>query len=689
MLQPRRLTISLLLLISLWFSTALAQEQKKANAPAAPLLTATASAAQVRFVGLGEVREMRLQLFDISGQQVYDSSSHPGNLLDYQLADQQGARLSDGSYLFVVTIKDFAGQLSQKYGVLISEAGGPVSLSQVSTSELTSAQATALEANGQSAQRSPVDRIGAAAVVSMASDTTTQSNAASAKTKSISSSTAMPDAGSTTVTTNGGTTNQIAKWSDGTGGVLTDSAITESGGNVGIGTTTPLHPLDIFTTQAAGQGLRVVNPNAPALTFSDNVSNSYRLQMETTGDLNFKESSSTNRVTFQKGGNVGIGTANPTATLHLMSNAGAVVPFKFTNTATGKTWHLTGGSADNNFYFTETGVDVRLALQAGGNVGIGTINPGQKLSVNGTIESLSGGFKFPNGVTQTTPFTVPLSLSSSSSSSVLTSFNSGTGDAGFFRISNPANPNSALKAFTDGAGFAVAATTSGSGVAGAFQINNPANNTPALEGITDGSGVSVIGLNSGIGPAGLFTINNTNNSSIALRGSTFGTGPAGSFQISNADNSSNALEVTTNGTGLAGKFDGGVDVNNARLRVSKNGGNSADIQAGDRYRDNAIIAWAKVLSSGSIPTSGTASFGISSVTKLGTGSYEIIVQAAATVSSYLIPVAVAELSAQPTSAATLRIVSVDQSTTTKFRVYINDGTGAAVDNNFVFMVTAR
>ncbi|MBI4441928.1 MAG: hypothetical protein HY649_00980 [Acidobacteria bacterium] len=44
----------------------------------------------------------------------------------------------------------------------------------------------------------------------------------------------------------------------------------------------------------------------------------------------------------------------------------------------------------------------RLVIDLSGNVGIGLTNPGQKLTVAGTIEFTSGGLKFPDSTTQTT-----------------------------------------------------------------------------------------------------------------------------------------------------------------------------------------------------------------------------------------------------------------------------------------------
>lgn len=51
----------------------------------------------------------------------------------------------------------------------------------------------------------------------------------------------------------------------------------------------------------------------------------------------------------------------------------------------------------------------RMRITSTGNVGIGTTNPGQKLTVAGTLESTSGGIKFPDGTTQTSAAALPSS----------------------------------------------------------------------------------------------------------------------------------------------------------------------------------------------------------------------------------------------------------------------------------------
>jgi trimeric autotransporter adhesin len=60
-----------------------------------------------------------------------------------------------------------------------------------------------------------------------------------------------------------------------------------------------------------------------------------------------------------------------------------------------------GGAQDGKIALSTNGAD-RLFVENNGNVGIGTSSPWQKLSVAGSIESTTGGFKFPDGTTQTT-----------------------------------------------------------------------------------------------------------------------------------------------------------------------------------------------------------------------------------------------------------------------------------------------
>ncbi|MBI5620682.1 hypothetical protein HY949_02815, partial [Candidatus Gottesmanbacteria bacterium] len=60
------------------------------------------------------------------------------------------------------------------------------------------------------------------------------------------------------------------------------------------------------------------------------------------------------------------------------------------------------GSSGNGW--NDLGSTVVLAT-SGDSVGIGTTSVTSKLTVAGTVESTTGGFKFPDGTTQTTAYT--------------------------------------------------------------------------------------------------------------------------------------------------------------------------------------------------------------------------------------------------------------------------------------------
>jgi hypothetical protein len=67
-----------------------------------------------------------------------------------------------------------------------------------------------------------------------------------------------------------------------------------------------------------------------------------------------------------------------------------------------KFWGSTNVNGTLGFATAANGsLSVKMVVQPGGDVGIGTMNPLEKLEVAGTIHSTTGGFKFPDGTTQT------------------------------------------------------------------------------------------------------------------------------------------------------------------------------------------------------------------------------------------------------------------------------------------------
>ncbi len=304
-----------------------------------PVVTATAGNHQVRYVAVGEVHHTRLQVFSSDGTEVFDSDFRLGNLIDWQLRDQQGLPLTDGSYLFLVTVKDFSARLTQKYGIAVLGTE-QVYLEQTNREALPQAQATALESGRQAEVLSPVDRIGAASLNRTNTIAASDGNPTSVtQPTGIVENIGVPPGGANIAGT--GSTNKIAKWTD-NAGTLGDSAITETGGLTVFGQAAPLFP--------SAPSFHVVEIAAPG-------AKSPLVLAGGSGVMEFwKElGGGTGAITRA----VGFGMAKPGTV--------ASDDMVFSTFASGSTWFE------------------RMRITNTGNVGIGTATPVSRLTVAGDI----------------------------------------------------------------------------------------------------------------------------------------------------------------------------------------------------------------------------------------------------------------------------------------------------------------
>jgi hypothetical protein len=212
------------------------------------------------------------------------------------------------------------------------------------------------------------------------------------------------------------TVNQIPKFTS-SGGAVDDSALTDAGGFIGVGTTTPNYLFQIHaptgpvalqittgsTGSGASDGVRLLAPSAEG-TFS--------IVNQEAAPVEFY-TNATRRMTIDAAGKVGIGVDAPNYLMQLNSS-GSHALVQLTNSTTGSTFgdgsYFGVLAGDPTFRIMNqeiggvelfTGGDLRLAIDGNGQVGLGTRAPASLFHLHAPFGHTL--LQFTNSTTGSTP----------------------------------------------------------------------------------------------------------------------------------------------------------------------------------------------------------------------------------------------------------------------------------------------
>src|SRR5215470_7739673 len=386
--------ITSLLCVLLCVSTALAQDGKAAPAQAgqnvAQDVMIIIQRQQVRFTAQRSFEGMRLQIFDQSGEMVYDSGSIAGPEVDWSLQNANGETVKSGLYAYTLSIKETGTEKARerrghfivdraqdrdgadKLWVTSQNSGGVGAELTVARDEnVTVAGATINNGRSVAERSEQPDRNGVRKV-----EGETQSQTAAVKEGAAAAA---------------GTAGRIAKFTTATD--VGDSVITELNGNIGIGTTAPLGNLHVH----GSTGITTTGPGA-AFFFRNRettTNTNYWAWYSQNNIAHFWQSDAGDLINITTSGNIGVGNATPGAKLDVASASNDILrltssepylTFYDTNhgNARGAIQQVNGGlNLFTDAYLRGADQFGFLRLDTSGNLGVGVANPTSKLQVEG------------------------------------------------------------------------------------------------------------------------------------------------------------------------------------------------------------------------------------------------------------------------------------------------------------------
>jgi hypothetical protein len=158
-------------------------------------------------------------------------------------------------------------------------------------------------------------------------------------------------------------------------------------GNMGIGTDSPTHKFHVLAQDAVGLFESSGGQAYLRLSTKEGIENRVEITNRPGGRLSLWTAGGGDAFNITKNGNVGVGTTNPTAKLHV---AGDVVLginennkkfiFHSRTNGNGDFLQITHDKSDGGWEWGQG-----ITIRRGGNVGVGTNNPRYKLEINGDV----------------------------------------------------------------------------------------------------------------------------------------------------------------------------------------------------------------------------------------------------------------------------------------------------------------